>query len=633
MSPDPSSPGPESRAELLEKIARFPTSPGVYILKDSRSKVLYVGKAVNLRSRVRTYFTGTAGDGRILIPHLVPRTAEVDCIVTASEAEALILENNLIKKHRPLFNVRLRDDKNYICLRVTVTEEWPRVMITRRYQDDGDLYFGPYGSSSSVRSMLRVIKKLFPLRTCTNGFFRSRKRPCLEYDLGRCTAPCVDLISHEDYGRDVEEVILFLRGRTGELTRALELKMQDAAEMQRYELAARYRDQIRAVERVFETQKAQTPGSGEHDIFYPRREGEVTGIQELVVREGKIVHTHCHTFRTELEIEEVLTSFLVQYYLADRYIPAEILLPIALPEVDLLLEWLREKRGKVVRILTPRRGAKRALLDMARENVGNAFRLASSRSERIQEALAGLARGLDLEPPLQRIECYDISTFQGSQAVGSMVVFDDGEPDRGEYRKYRIRSVKGQDDFAMMHEVLSRRFRRGRDASKLPDLVVIDGGKGQLSAAGRALQKLGLGRLPIIGLAKERKARSTTERIFVPGRSRPLDIAQDTAESLLLQQIRDEAHRFAIRYHRQLRKKAALRTGLEEIPGVGPRRAGQLLEALGTLEKIREASLEELREIVGPVVAAAVRDYFDAVPGSVEESADELDEPGTGRMV
>ncbi len=610
MAEDKLSPSEDRLEQLTEKVSRFPTTPGVYIMKDSRSKVLYVGKAVNLRTRVRSYLNPGQSDTRILIPHLIPRTDDIDCIVTSSEAEALILENNLIKKHRPIFNVRLRDDKNYISLRVTVTEKWPRVMITRRYQNDGDLYFGPYGSASSVRSMLRVIKKLFPLRTCTNGFFKTRKRPCLEHDLGRCSAPCVDLISEAEYESDVKEVILFLRGKTQELTEALKNKMLEASSLQRYELAGRYRDQIKAVEKVFETQKAQTPSQGEHDVFFPQREGEIVGIQELIVREGKIIHTHCHTFKTELSTEEVLTSFLVQYYMSDRYIPAEIILPLALPESSLLVEWLREKKGKSVKLIEAKRGVKRELLEMARENVTNTFRLARSRTERIQEAMVRLAKSLNLEPPLQRIECYDISNFQGAQSVGSMVVFDDGEPDRGEYRKFKIKTVQGQDDFASMKEVLTRRFREKRNTPKIPDLIVIDGGKGQLSSAVQVLNELQLKSIPVIGLAKERRVRQTTERIFIPGSREPLPIDQDTPESLLLQHIRDEAHRFAIRYHRELRKKATLRTGLEEIPGVGKKKAEQLLKQFGSLKGLEEASIEALQEIVGPSLTEKIQEHF-----------------------
>lgn len=582
-------------------------------MKDSRERILYIGKAVNLRSRVRSYFSG-ASDSRIFFSHLVSRIKDVDCILTSSESEALILENNLIKKHRPMFNIRLRDDKNYICLKVTVTEDWPRVRVTRRYRQDGDLYFGPYGSSGSVQAMLSVIKKLFPLRSCSNGFFKDcarDQRPCIEHDIGQCSAPCVDFVTRENYRRDVEEVLLFLRGKNAELLKILEEKMSRTAAKRQYELAARYRDQIRAIEKVFEVQKAQSISHGDMDVFAHIREGNAMGVQELIIREGKIIHSHCHSFRSSLETPEIMASFLAQYYMEERYVPRRILCDCDFPERGILKEWLRERRGAAVDLLVPERGEKKRLILMARENARNAFDLARSGTEKRLASLEGLQRALDLVEPPRRIECYDISNFQGSLAVGAMVVFEDGLAEKNSYRKFRIKTVEGADDFRMMREVLQRRFERGiDDPQSLPDLVLIDGGKGQLGVAIDVVEKLGLKQVKVASLAKERRSRGTKERIFVPGRPDPLPVPQDSPESLLLQQIRDEAHRFAIRYHRSLRDKATRLTGLEKIPGVGKKRREKLIKKFGKLDEIKKASEESLREVVGPALAEKIYEWF-----------------------
>ena len=591
---------------LLVKIDRFPTSPGVYIMKDAQSRIIYIGKAVNLRSRVRSYF-GKASDTRVFYRFLVDRVADVDCIVAESEAEALILENNLIKKHRPVYNIRLKDDKTYVSIKVTLQEEWPRVLVVRRYKKDGNLYFGPYGSAGSVREMLRVIKTVFPLRTCSNAFFSGRTRPCIEHEIGRCTAPCVDLITREKYREDVEEVILFLRGRTRELTRILEEKMKRAAELRQYELAARYRDQLRAIEKVFETQKAQDWDAEDLDVFAIAREGDMVAVEEVLVRDGKIVNSHCHTFRTSLETSEVMASFLSQYYLAERYVPQEILCDTDFPDRPLLEEWLRTKRGLRVTIAVPERGDKARLVELARKNAVNSFAVSRTAEERIEGILASLQSKLGMSQPPRRIECFDISNFQGSLTVGSLVHFEDGRPVKDRYRKYRIQTVSGSDDFRSMQEMLERRLRKGIEANDLPDLIVVDGGKGQLGVASRLLEDLGLAdRVAVAALAKERRSRRTAERIFVPGRGEPLPLPQDAPESLYLQRIRDEAHRFAVRYHRELRKKATLRTGLEGIPGIGRKRTEAILAAFGTLKNIRQATEADIAGVVGERLARVV---------------------------
>lgn len=587
---------------LKDKVSRLPTSPGVYIMKDSRNRILYIGKAVNLRSRVRSYF-GKSNDGRLFIRLLMERIDDLDCILTETEDEALILENNLIKKHRPLYNVRLKDDKTYVSIKVTLSEEWPRVMVTRRYKAGEDLYFGPYGSSTAVREMLRVIKTVFPLRTCTNGFFRNRTRACLEYEIGRCTAPCVDLISKEDYMEDVSQVVMLLKGKSRELERIIEKRMKAASENRLYELAARYRDQLAAIGKVFETQKVEEFRLGDIDAFSIIREGNFVAIQEVLVREGKIISSRTHSFRTELRRAEVLSSFLTQCYLTDRYIPPEVLCDSDFRDRELLESWLSEKRGRRSRITLPQRGDKAAIIRLANRNAHNSFRIERDEQERMETLLESLEKHLELPGAPRRIECYDISNFQGSLAVGSMVSFEDGKPVRDRYRKYRIQTVVGADDFRCMKEVLERRLERGIKDGDLPDLVLVDGGKGQLSSALKVLKEIGLSSLPVAALAKERRRKQTTERIFLPGRKNPIALAQDTPESLYLQRIRDEAHRFAIRYHRELRRRDAMKTGLEDIPGIGKKRQQALLDRFRTLEKIRGASTEELSEVIGDKLA------------------------------
>lgn len=596
--------------EVLEKVDRFPAEPGVYLMKDASNRIIYIGKAVNLRARVRSYF-GSSSDSRIFYQFLVARIADVDCILAGSEAEALILENNLIKKHRPVYNIRLKDDKTYVSIKVTTAEEWPRVLVVRRYKRDGNLYFGPYGSASAVREMLRVIKTVFPLRTCSNAFFKGRTRACIEHEIGRCTAPCVNLVTQERYREDVAEVILFLKGRNKELVRKLEEKMQLAAQSRKYELAARYRDQIQSIQKVFESQKAQDWGLGDLDVFAAAREGDTVVIEEVIVREGRVVNSTSHTFRTPLEMEEILASFLAQYYLVERYIPQEVLCDRDFPDRPLIEEWLRDKRGVKVSLLVPERGDKMRLIELARKNAVSAFHVERTREEQMEGLLQSLQSSLQLPRPPRRIECYDISNFQGALAVGAQVTFEDGHPVKDRYRKYRIQTVVGADDFRCMEEVLGRRLRKGIELNDLPDLLLIDGGKGQLGVVERLLEELGLaGRLSAAGLAKERRSRGTTERVFLPGRKDPLPLPQDSRESLYLQRIRDEAHRFAVSYHRELRKKAALRTGLEEIPGLGKKRQAALLDHFGTIRAIRAATLEQIAAVVGKNLAARVKDQL-----------------------
>lgn len=598
---------PKRKTSLKNKVSRLPASPGVYIMKDARSRILYIGKAVNLRSRVRSYF-GKSNDGRLFIRLLMERIDDLDCILTETEDEALILENNLIKKHRPLYNVRLKDDKTYISIKVTLSEEWPRVLTTRSYKPGKDLYFGPYGSSTAVRELLRVIKTVFPLRTCTNGFFRNRTRACMEYEIGRCSAPCVDFISREAYMDDVEQVVLLLKGKSRELQRITEKRMRQASAARSYELAARYRDQLAAIGKVFETRKVQEFRLGDIDAFSIIREGDFIAIQEVLIREGKIISSRTHSFRTSLQEPEVLSSFLTQYYIAGRYIPPEVLCDCDFSDRGLLESWLSDRRGTKVRIALPRRGDKAAIMRLANRNAHNSFHIERDEQERTEVLLESLKKHLEMPILPRKIECYDISNLHGSLAVGSMVSFEDGKAVRDRYRKYRIQTVVGADDYRCMKEVLSRRLKRGIKDSDLPDLVLVDGGKGQLSSAVKVIREMGLRDIPVASLAKERRRKRTSERIFLPGRRNPIALAQDTPESLYLQRIRDESHRFAISYHRHLRRRDALKTGLEDVPGIGKKRQQALLDRFRTLDKIRAASTEELGEVVGKKLAMGLQE-------------------------
>lgn len=607
--------------QLLAKIDALPTEPGVYIFSESNARIIYVGKAANLRSRVRSYFAASADDGRPLFRFIVRHTADVECIVCANELEALLLENNLIKKHRPRYNVRLRDDKAYLSLRVSTTEKWPRVQLVRRWKDDGCPYFGPYSSAQSVREMLRVIKRYIPLRTCSNGFFESRTRPCLEYEIGNCSGPCVGLIDEAAYGELVEETLLFLRGRNQTLLPLLEERMNRAAADRNYEHAAKLRDQIGAITRVMERQKVQEVRLGDLDIFGLHRHHDFVSLQVMLNRDGKLVHSSTHSFRTPLADAEVLRSFLTQFYGRERFLPPEILLPIDFEERELLEEWLSKRRGARVRIAVPARGDKRKLVTMAARNAEVNSATDEKRIESADALAVSLGEHLGHEDPIETIECYDISGIQGSSQVASRVVFENGDPAPALYRRYKIRTVAGADDFASMLEVLVRRFKPSPKRDRIPDLVVVDGGRGQITSAMRALEAVGV-TVRVVGLAKERRSadRRVEERIFVPGRSTPLDLPQSSPESLLLQRIRDEAHRFANRYHRELRRKRMLATGLEEIPGVGKQRRQALLRHFGSLKALRLATEKDIAGVPGMTEATARATFLFLHGGQPTES-------------
>lgn len=597
-----------------EQVDTIPAQPGVYLLKDAAGKVIYVGKARNLRSRLRQYARGD--DERCQVRFLLPKIASVETLVTANDKEALILENNLIKQYKPRYNIRLKDDKSYVSVKVTVQDPWPRILVTRRIVKDGSRYFGPYDSAASVRETLDTIRKVIPLRTCPDAVFRNRARPCLEYQIKRCLAPCCLPVDRELYQQYLREAILLLEGKSQQLVRQLTQQMERAAEELRFEDAARLRDRIRAIERTQERQQVMAHHGGDSDVWGMYREGGFLEVEILFLRQGKLT-SHQRYSLTDLEFpdEEILSMLLQQFYQGERFIPDEILIPVELDDSSTLEEWLSERKRQRVTIHRPQRGDKLRLVELARENAAQGFRQRQDASAQRQRMCAELARNLHLKRFPHRIECFDISNFQGRMAVGSQVTFIDGEPDKNEYRRYRIKTVHQADDFAMMAEVLERRFARAKEEGVIPDLIVIDGGKGQLNVALEVLRSLGIDSVEAVGLAKDRVERNphavdlrhSEERVFLPGRKNPVILRRHSNALFLLQRIRDEAHRFAITYHRKLRTRERIRSLLDTIPGVGPVRRRRLLRQFGSVRRIREASIDELLEIPGITRAVAER--------------------------
>jgi excinuclease ABC subunit C len=606
ITPDAAEPGASTSGGGEEQLATLPPQPGVYLLKDKHSKVIYVGKAKNLRNRVRTYFRG--GDERVQVRFLVQRVAGFETLLTSSEKEALILENNLIKQYKPRYNIRLKDDKSYVSVKVTVQQEWPRILVTRKIVKDGGRYFGPFSSASGLRETLDTIRKAIPLRTCSDGVFRNRSRPCLEYQIKRCLAPCCLPVDKELYGEHLREAVLLLEGKSTQLVRQLREEMAQAAGDLRFEDAARVRDRIRVMEQTQEPQRMVSHWGGDQDIFGLYREGGFIEAQVLFVRGGKLTSNQVYALEDfEFPDEEVVAELLTQFYQGERYIPDEILLPVELDDSDVRMEYLSERKGRRVEIMRPQRGDKVRLVAMAAENARQSFLERRDADHQRERMLEELRTKLRLRNAPKRIECFDISNIQGSLAVGSMVTFDEGEPDKSRYRRFRIKTVEGADDFAMMYEVLKRRYERARRDNDYPDLLIVDGGVGQLNVAVEVLHELGIAEVDAVGLAKmrvERDARAadvrhSEERVFLPGRKNPVILRRNSTALFLLQRVRDEAHRFAITYHRVLRRRDRLRSLLDGIPGIGAERRKRLLRYFGSVRRIREASLAELAQVSG----------------------------------
>lgn len=645
-----------------ESLSDFPVSPGVYIMKNASGEILYVGKAANLRNRVRNYFT-SSGDNRFSVQFLRRQVAQVECVVTNNEAEAFILENTLIKQHQPRYNIRLRDDKTYISLRLRMDHEFPRLEVVRvrRHSDlrrrEKDLYFGPYTNPGAVREVLRFLLKVFPVRTCKDSVFRNRTRPCLLYDVGKCCGPCVLPVPREEYDRLVRNVALFLRGRNEEVRSALEERMCQFSERMEYEKAAMVRDRIAALDETLEKQQAAVHGRFDRDavgvasqqgrsvvVLQKYRSGLLTDTREYYVKNYEQTH------------DEVLYSFVSQHYADGSDVPEEIFVSEEPCDRAFLQDWLRQQRGATVALEVPQRGDRLRAVQTAALNAREALlrRLAGENTQ--DEILNEVAAKLDLLSPPHVIECVDISNIMGVMAVGSLVRFDNAQPDKAGYRLFKIRSVEGSNDFAMMNEVLQRRFRgtateggAAPEPRDPPDLLLVDGGKGQLSVAMQVMRELGIEGVALAAIAKSRlkvkPSRSgrtdptaetvdhvryrTDERIFLPGRKNPVTFSANSPALFLLQRVRDEAHRFGITYHRKLRKMANQRSLLDEVPGVGPSRKRLLLRHFGSLAVLRAASIEDIAAIDGISRAAAENVYSflhpparTAGPVTVEEDPD-----------
>jgi excinuclease ABC subunit C len=608
----------DTAAHLQEKLDALPTKPGVYLMKDAQGTILYVGKAVNLRARVRSYFHASAGLNP-KVQRLVFSMADLDFIVTASELEALILESTLIKRHKPRYNVRLKDDKRYPYIKVTWQEDFPKVLIVRRMERDGARYFGPFTAAWAVQQTLQTLRRVFPYLTCSRTITGQDTRACLYLDIGLCLGPCIGAAGKDDYRAMIDGLCRFLEGRSDEIVADLEARMGAAAAQWDFEQAALLRDQLAAIQRVIERQKIVSAAMANQDVIaFARADGDAC-VQVFFIRHGRLIGREYFVLdgTAEESDTEIVASFVKQFYDEAAYVPPEILLPHEIDEALVIQEWLRSRRGNKVLLKVPRRGQKRGLVDMAAENAAetlNHLRAQWLVDEGKQAAaLAELQEHLVLESPPNRIECYDISTTQGTATTGSMVVFVKGVPRKSDYRRFKIRTVEGSDDYASMREMLRRRFRRiteppadqGPGAKKsswdlVPDLLVVDGGKGQLNVALEVLDEFGLGdQVPAVGLAKQE------EEIWIAGRSGPVRLPRVSEGLYLMQRIRDEAHRFAVTYHRRLRRKQTVISQLDGVPGIGPKRRSALLKHFGSIEAIRNASVEELAAVPGMTRKAA----------------------------
>ncbi|RLT39097.1 MAG: excinuclease ABC subunit UvrC [Chloroflexi bacterium] len=629
---------------VLHQVHSLPERPGVYIMRDVRGDVIYIGKATSLRNRVRSYF-GSARGLEPKVRALAEQVHVIEHVVTRNEAEALHLEATLVKRHQPIYNVRLKDDKHYPYLKVDVQHPWPRVTITRRVEDDGSRYFGPYASAGSVRRTLDVVKKLFPRRSCTKEITGTDPRPCLDYYIKRCIAPCTAYCTPEEYAEVISETILFLEGRSDEVRRHVIADMERASDALDFERAARLRDQVEAIRRVTERQQMATTTPLDADVFALARQDDEACVQVFFVRGTAVADTDSFMLEGTQDVSDadVLGAFLAQFYESTTYVPLVLLLPLEPTDREQIETMLREQRGRSVEVAVPVRGERRALVTSAEDNARESLRMHHVRwvadRDKTESALSMLQAELDLPTRPNRIECYDISTIQGTNSVASMVVFRDGHPATAQYRRFRIKTVEGQDDFASMREVLGRRFKRiaerrrrervleGDEAAEgtpapeasievlvdesvdgglieeapeemspwdeVPDLVIIDGGKGQLGAVLDVMRDLGLRDVPVCGLAKRE------EEIFVADVSDSIVLPRQSEALYLVQRIRDEAHRFAITYHRNLRGKAATQSILDAIPGVGPVRKRALLRKFGSVKAIREADVSEIAATVG----------------------------------
>ncbi|MCC3144978.1 excinuclease ABC subunit UvrC [Halanaerobium sp. Z-7514] len=598
--------------QIEAQLKELPAQPGVYMMKDETGMIIYVGKAKSLRSRVRSYFrkNNQSYKTQLLLNYIY----DFDYIITDTEVEAYILEANLIKKHQPKFNIRLKDDKSYPFIKVTKNLDFPRVFKTRLVKNDGAEYFGPFADVDAIYKTLDVIKDIFQLRSCKKEIIAGQPeaKPCLNYHIDKCLGPCIGAVSREEYHELIDQVMLFLSGRQEELKAEVEKMMEKAAQQRNYEKAARFRDALQAFAKLSESQKVMSDKNIDQDVVaLVEGENDLACAQLLLVRNGRLIGQEYFILQgTEEESKaEMMGSFLQQYYEQAAGIPDELLLNTELAYQELLEERLAALKSKKVKILRPQKGDKKKMLEMAEKNAAQNLKKEDIRSkyekQRTSGAVKKLAEILGLEKEPHYIEGFDISNIQGTDTVASMVVFKNGRPSKQDYRRFKIESVKGPDDFSSMKEVVERRYvRLLREDRKLPDLILIDGGKGQLSAAYEVLELLGIEDLAIIGLAKKE------EEIFKPGQSEPIIIAHHSPALQLLQRVRDEAHRFALSYHRKLRSRRLTHSMLDEIPGVGEKRRNALLQHFGSLAKIREAKIWQLKEVEG-ISAKTARKIYD----------------------
>ena len=605
---------PANTRRFSTRLAAVPLEPGVYLHRDAGRKVLYVGKSASLRDRLRSYF----GSKKNLDPksvELVSRIDDFEYIVTASEQEALLLENSLIKEHKPKYNIRLKDDKTYPYIKVDLAEDFPRIYVTRRTANDGARYFGPFASAGSVRKTLDLLKRLFPYRSCTKTITGNDSRPCLEYHIKRCVAPCTGYASRNDYSEVIAQVVMFLEGNTKEIVSDLKTTMLEASDNLEFERAGALRDRLKAIEKVYEGQNVVGLGREELDVIGAAYGGEEAWVEIFFIRQGKLIGRDHFTMSgtREEEGQEILARFIEQFYSSASHVPRKILVPESITDKEMVAGWLETKRKGPVEINVPQRGAKRRLIEMVTTNAAQGLEQLKlkwiSDSTRMETAMSELQEELNLPRSPKRIECYDVSHIQGTNTVASMSVFQDGKPLSSNYRRFKIKSHDGNDDFASMREVLSRRFKRLKNArdggeenasfAAAPDLVLIDGGKGQLSSAVEVMLHLGLQDIQLASIAKRE------EEIFLPDAAEPVIMPKNSQGLFLLQRARDEAHRFAVTFHRNLRGKSSVKSALDLVPGIGPKRRKMLIRSFGSVKGIREASEDQLAAAPGMTAKVA----------------------------
>jgi excinuclease ABC subunit C len=605
---------------LDQKIDQLPDTSGVYLFKDRKGAILYIGKAGNIRHRASSYFQRLS-EKDMKTQVMLEKVADIETMVTDTEKEAFILENHLIKAHHPRYNIKLRDDKNYPCLRLSIEEKFPTLSIVRQIKKDRSLYFGPYPSATSLKETLKLIRRLFPIRTCRHTKFFNRLRPCINYEMNRCFGPCCDKIDPIQYQEVVNQARMFLEGKNKDLLGRLKKKMEEESGKLHFEIAAKIRDQIEHIEHVVERQKVVSRDFLDQDVMGFHRQDHTIIVHPLFIRAGKLIGGKGFTFpSTGLPDEEILYAFLRQYYHKGKFIPEQILIPKKIPERPFLEQWLSELKGKKVRILVPTRGNKKHLLQMARENAQKTH-LRETEIERDQKKFFETVRErLHLRKPPYRIEAFDISNLQGGHAVGSMICFKKGEPSKERYRHFRIKTIEGADDCGMMYEVLLRRYQKAIEENDLPDLVLLDGGRGQLNVAQEVFRELNIREVDLLSLAKKRtmeglrfsQAEKGEEKIFHPHIKAPLTLGRHSSILNFLDRIRDEAHRFAITYHKKVRSKETIQSELEGIPGIGRVRNRELLKIFGSVDQIRKATMDNLIKAprMTPKIARAIYHFF-----------------------